>query len=539
MAIPEQPTLTDPSTPPTRSDPASFAPRTDLFLAWFPTAWVNLVATMTWIRARAQEVFDWSTAAESARDSAGISQTAAAASATGAQASAAAAQAAAGLPAIVGKGGQALLNNGSNVYWSRLRGPMKIRSKDFTAIPGESYGLNSTVASFNLTLPSSPSPNTAIELFDYGGNAGLNNINVLRNGQYEPAKKNNLRQSKNMFVAPWQPGVGAFYTTTQSTDIPAPDNTIGNVTKYVANAITAVLFARQVDITLSAGQHVASVYLYVPSGQVNSFGIQSDYNDIEQSNVSSSTVFDQWVRVSAATVLEGGRTQMDLNITINGGIVPPPGFIFYSAFAQDEDDNAVTGYGDTNVDWGLGPNMTRVGNTTDPDGGNNATIYTTSVAGNAFVNQTLRSAAKTTYTVKVWGKLVSGSKPNAGSLIAFDSDLNGDELSTERTTLDFSATNLDSLWREFSLAVTTGGTLSGSLFLCTDFANGAQIAIYKPRVMSSAPTSFITCTDTLVTRAAGKALHPIMGANENSAFDLQNGRLTLEYIDEFKGWQIL
>lgn len=67
MTIPAAPALTNPGAPPTRSDPATFAARGDAFLSWFPTAWTNLVDSMTWMRARVQEVFDSANAAQSDR----------------------------------------------------------------------------------------------------------------------------------------------------------------------------------------------------------------------------------------------------------------------------------------------------------------------------------------------------------------------------------------------------------------------------------------------------------------------------------------
>ena len=76
MTIPTQPTITIPPTPPSRADSVNFATRGDAFLAWFPTAWSDMVAAMSWIAARTQDVFDWSSATQADRI---LSQTAAAA----------------------------------------------------------------------------------------------------------------------------------------------------------------------------------------------------------------------------------------------------------------------------------------------------------------------------------------------------------------------------------------------------------------------------------------------------------------------------
>lgn len=67
MTIPAQPTTTAVPTPPTRSDPGSFAARGDTFLSWLPTGWAYLAAAMAWIFDRAQDVFSWASAAQSDR----------------------------------------------------------------------------------------------------------------------------------------------------------------------------------------------------------------------------------------------------------------------------------------------------------------------------------------------------------------------------------------------------------------------------------------------------------------------------------------
>jgi hypothetical protein len=66
MTTPAAPSLTSPPTPPSRSDPSSFATRGDAFLTWFPTAWTQLAAAMQWITARTNEVFANSEAATQA-----------------------------------------------------------------------------------------------------------------------------------------------------------------------------------------------------------------------------------------------------------------------------------------------------------------------------------------------------------------------------------------------------------------------------------------------------------------------------------------
>lgn len=56
MPVPSPPTITAPPTPPSRSDPTSFATRGDAFLGWFPTAWTYLSNLAAWLTTRANEV---------------------------------------------------------------------------------------------------------------------------------------------------------------------------------------------------------------------------------------------------------------------------------------------------------------------------------------------------------------------------------------------------------------------------------------------------------------------------------------------------
>ena len=95
MTISAPPDITNPSTPPTRSAPASFAAAGDAFLSWLPTAWANLVAVMAWMQATALEVFALAGAAQSDRALCAAAAASVAASNPFANAAAAAASAAA------------------------------------------------------------------------------------------------------------------------------------------------------------------------------------------------------------------------------------------------------------------------------------------------------------------------------------------------------------------------------------------------------------------------------------------------------------
>lgn len=69
MAVPNPPAIDNaPSPAPTRTDPANFRPRADAYHSWL-VPWVNvqLPVLIEWIRARANEVFTWSTQTQADR----------------------------------------------------------------------------------------------------------------------------------------------------------------------------------------------------------------------------------------------------------------------------------------------------------------------------------------------------------------------------------------------------------------------------------------------------------------------------------------
>lgn len=155
---------------------------------------------------------------------------------------------------------------------------------------------------------------------------------------------------------------------------------------------------------------------------------------------------------------------------------------------------------DTNNGWFLGTNLTRIGKTTAPDGSNTATVYSTGSTGNAFVQQLVSLAANTTYTLSVWAKLISGSAPSAGALIISDHDIDGSGTITagERTQLGWSG--LDGTWRRFSLTFTNIAAVSAGQYLCTEFGNGAQIAIWGAQLETGTlATAFIPTSENPVT----------------------------------------
>lgn len=132
--------------------------------------------------------------------------------------------------------------------------------------------------------------------------------------------------------------------------------------------------------------------------------------------------------------------------------------------------------------WTLGPNQTRVGKARSPRGDMTATCYTTTLAGYAYLSQTMTWAANTQYTVSVYARLVSGSLPTTGTLIGVDIDTNNNAGSLERVTLAIPGSGLSSEWKRFWLTFTNVAAVTGNLYFLADFANGAKIAVWGGHV---------------------------------------------------------
>jgi len=90
------------------------------------------------------------------------------------------------LPSADGTNGQALITNGSGVlsFTTISAGTawQSVQTTGFTAVAGRGYPCNTTSSAFTVTLPASPSIGDYIQIVDYAGTFGTNNLTVNPNG---------------------------------------------------------------------------------------------------------------------------------------------------------------------------------------------------------------------------------------------------------------------------------------------------------------------------------------------------------------------
>ena len=90
------------------------------------------------------------------------------------------------LPATDGTNGQALITNGSGVlsFTTISAGTswQSVQTTGFTAVAGRGYPCNTTSSAFTVTLPASASVGDYVQIVDYAGTFGTNNLTVNPNG---------------------------------------------------------------------------------------------------------------------------------------------------------------------------------------------------------------------------------------------------------------------------------------------------------------------------------------------------------------------
>ena len=84
-----------------------------------------------------------------------------------------------------GSAGQALTTTGSGVlqFRSVKSADIEYKNTDFTAVPGQSVQVDTSVQAVTLTLPSSPVQNDSIQIVDGGGTFDTRNLTIARNGK--------------------------------------------------------------------------------------------------------------------------------------------------------------------------------------------------------------------------------------------------------------------------------------------------------------------------------------------------------------------
>lgn len=133
------------------------------------------------------------------------------------------------LPSQTGNTGKFLKTNGSTTSWaSPTLVTQSVQTTGFTAVAGNIYPCNTTSAAFTVTLPASPSVGDQIQILDYAGTFGTNNLTLGRNGSNITGVANNYLMSTNresiilIYVDSTQGWVvsSASYTTTPISGVP-------------------------------------------------------------------------------------------------------------------------------------------------------------------------------------------------------------------------------------------------------------------------------------------------------------------------------
>ena len=80
------------------------------------------------------------------------------------------------LPLATGVTGTLSANNGGSVAWQ------SVQTGNFTAVAGNAYPVNTTSSAVTVTLPASPTAGQIVQITDYAGTWGTNNVTVAPNG---------------------------------------------------------------------------------------------------------------------------------------------------------------------------------------------------------------------------------------------------------------------------------------------------------------------------------------------------------------------
>ena len=191
------------------------------------------------------------------------------------------------------------------------------------------------------------------------------------------------------------------------------------------------------------GNVTGSIYLKTDQGTAS---VEIDCCD---RNVQSITVTDQWQRFSASTVGQVAAASSNhefLDLVILSTTGTPSKLYTWGVMTERKEDatpadvikNTVAGGGaprfthervetgnlltqseELQSDWSMGANMFRAGRTIAPDGTYSAKVFGSDGSGGfIYLFQSVALKANTTYTASVYAKLISGSVPTGGSILA-------------------------------------------------------------------------------------------------------------------------
>lgn len=88
-----------------------------------------------------------------------------------------------GIPSQTGNAGKYLTTDGSNASWATVGGSSyTVKTANYTAVSGDNILANTSSGSFTVTLPSSPTTGSLINIADGAGTFNINPLIVARNG---------------------------------------------------------------------------------------------------------------------------------------------------------------------------------------------------------------------------------------------------------------------------------------------------------------------------------------------------------------------
>jgi len=170
-----------------------------------------------------------------------------------------------------------------------------------------------------------------------------------------------------------------------------------------------------------------------------------------------------------------GKTSIKRKNTGGGRIIAPkPINLFTCPFEVDTDTCPGNG-GMSNPGWIRGPNTSRIGKTTAPDGSNTAVEYQSELTSDSFVCQGFLQYWRpyTKYKFSIWAKSTLGVATD-GQVVNVTKNGGADRVSLGAVG------NLTSTWQKFTITFTTGPSMNSYItaFFGGDLTAGTRIALW-------------------------------------------------------------